>query len=86
MKNKEIDRIGYRAFDEGIKENEKRISVIKSNDSMVEQTMYKNFQAYLADCEKREERARNQSEQERVKALQGLEHLENKIKHKQDQY
>ena len=43
MKNKEIDRIGYRAFDEGIKENEKRISVIKSNDSMVEQTMYKNF-------------------------------------------
>ena len=44
--------------------------------------MYKNFQSYLQDCEKREERARNQSEEERVRALQGLEHLEKKIKHK----
>ena len=84
LKNKELDQIGYRAYGEGIRENEKRLSVIKTNDSAQEQTMYKNFQQYLQDCERREERARNQSEQERVKALEGLENLELKIKHKQD--
>ena len=42
-KNKEIDSIGYRAFGEGIRENEKRVSIVKTNDSIQEQTMYKNF-------------------------------------------
>lgn len=34
VKNKEIDQLGYRAYGEGIRENEKRISVIKTNDSV----------------------------------------------------
>lgn len=46
--------------------------------------MYKNFQNYMQDCEKKEANARNHSEAERVKALQGLDHLETKIKKKQD--
>ena len=48
--------------------------------------MYKNFQNYMHDCERKEEKARNLSEQERMKALQGLDNLEKKIKNKQDQY
>lgn len=48
--------------------------------------MYKNFQTYLHDCERKEEKARHDSEQERVRALQGLDNLEKKIKNKQDQY
>ena len=43
LKNKEIEQNGYRAYGDGIREHEKRMSIIKSNDSMVEQTMYKNF-------------------------------------------
>ena len=40
----------------------------------------------MQETEKKEEKARNLSEQERVKALEGLDNLEKKIKNKQDQY
>lgn len=38
----------------------------------------------MQETEKKEEKARNTSEQERVKALQGLDNLEKKIRNKQD--
>jgi len=36
QKNKEIETNGYRAYGEGIRENEKRVSVIKTQDSVFE--------------------------------------------------